>query len=35
MTKAGTMAAVFDSREKAEAFVKRIKEEDLTSNVPI
>ncbi|HEU4549938.1 MAG TPA: hypothetical protein VFS01_09585 [Rhizomicrobium sp.] len=35
MTKAGTMAAVFDSRANAEAFVKRIKEEDLGISVNI
>ena len=35
MSKAGTMAAVFDSRDKAEAFVKRIKEEDLGLSVNI
>jgi hypothetical protein len=35
MTKAGTMAAVFDKRENAEAFVKRIKEEDLGISVNI
>jgi hypothetical protein len=35
MTKAGTMAAVFDNRAAAEAFVKRIKEEDLGLSVNI
>ena len=35
MTKAGTMAAVFDNRANAEAFVKRIKEEDLGISVNI
>ena len=35
MSKAGTMAAVFDKRENAEAFVKRIKEEDLGLSVNI
>ena len=35
MTKAGTMAAVFDNRANAEAFVKRIKEEDLGLSVNI
>src|SRR3569833_120831 len=35
MTKAGTMAAVFDKRENAEAFVKRIKEEQLGLSVNI
>jgi hypothetical protein len=35
MSKAGTMAAVFDNRANAEAFVKRIKEEDLGLSVNI
>lgn len=35
MSKAGTMAAVFDNRSNAEAFVKRIKEEDLGISVNI
>jgi hypothetical protein len=35
MSKAGTMAAVFDNRVSAEAFVKRIKEEDLGLSVNI
>jgi len=35
MSKAGTMAAVFDKRENAEAFVKRIKEEELGVSVNI
>jgi len=35
MSKPGTMAAVFDNRASAEAFVKRIKEEDLGLSVNI
>jgi hypothetical protein len=35
MSKPGTMAAVFDNRAAAEAFVKRIKEEDLGLSVNI
>jgi hypothetical protein len=35
MSKAGTMAAVFDKKENAEAFVKRIKEEDMGISVNI
>ncbi len=35
MNKAGTMAAVFDNRANAEAFVKRLTEEDLGISVNI